>query len=106
MVAKQILEKAKLHVSQANDGLTAVNMLRDNSYDIVLMDIQMPIMDGYTATKEIRKFNTKVPILALSATAFTEIKEKINECGMNGFVFKPITPDDLLEEIEKFTNHV
>ncbi|WP_397446149.1 response regulator [Polaribacter sp. R77954] len=106
MVAKQILEKANLQVSQANDGLTAVNMIKDNAFDIVLMDIQMPIMDGYTATQEIRKFNTNVPILALSATVFTEIKDKINECGMNGFVFKPITPEDLLQEIEKFTNHV
>ncbi|WP_439130536.1 response regulator [Polaribacter sp.] len=106
MVGKQILEKAKLKVTVANDGLEAVNKVKDNSFDIVLMDIQMPIMDGYTATQEIRKFNTKIPILALSASVFMEIKDKINECGMNGFVFKPINPEDLLEEIEKFTNHV
>ncbi len=106
MVGKQILEKAKLKVTVANDGLEAVNMVKDSSFDIVLMDIHMPIMDGYKATKEIRKFNAKIPILALSASVFMEIKDKINECGMNGFIFKPINPEDLLKEIEKFTNHV
>lgn len=106
MVGKQILEKEKLKVFVANDGQAAVNMVKESSFDIVLMDIQMPIMDGYTATQEIRKFNTEIPILALSATVFMEIKDKINECGMNGFVFKPFNPEDLLEEIEKFTNHV
>jgi signal transduction histidine kinase/CheY-like chemotaxis protein len=103
MVGKQILEKEKLKVDVANDGLAAVNKVKEQDYDIVLMDIQMPIMDGYTATREIRKFNATIPILALSANVFTEIKDKIDECGMNGFIFKPFTPEDLLSQIEKFT---
>ena len=106
MVGKQILEKARLKVEVANDGLEAVNKMKEGGFDIVLMDIQMPIMDGYTATKEIRKFDMKTPVLALSASVFMEIKDKINDCGMNGFVFKPFNPEDLLSEIEKFTNHV
>ncbi len=106
MVGKQILEKAKLKVEVANDGLAAVNKVKEDKFDIVLMDIQMPIMDGYTATQEIRKFNKKLPVLALSASVFMEIKDKINDCGMNGFVFKPFNPEDLLEEIEKFTKDV
>jgi signal transduction histidine kinase/CheY-like chemotaxis protein len=106
MVGKQILEKAKLKVAVANDGLAAVNKVKEEEFDIVLMDIQMPIMDGYTATQEIRKFNKKIPVLALSASVFMEIKDKINDCGMNGFVFKPFNPEDLLEEIEKFTKDV
>lgn len=105
MVCKQILEKVQLKVTAANNGLEAVNKMKENSFDIVLMDIQMPIMDGYTATKEIRKFDKKTPILALSANVFSEIKNKIDECGMSGFIFKPFTPEALLKEIEKFTNH-
>ncbi len=100
MVGKQILEKAKLTVDVANDGAIAVEKLKENEYDVVLMDIQMPVMDGYTATVEIRKFNKNIPILALSASVFMEVKEKISECGMNGFIFKPFDPQDLLDQIE------
>ncbi len=65
----------------------------------------MPIMDGYTATKKIRKFNSTIPILALSANVFMEIKDKIDDCGMNGFIFKPFTPEELLNQIENFTKN-
>lgn len=102
MVGKQILEKEKLIVEVANDGLIALNKCREQTFDIVLMDIQMPIMDGYKSTSEIRKFDTKTPILALSANVFIEIKDKIEESGMNGFIFKPFTPDDLVNQIEKY----
>jgi CheY-like chemotaxis protein len=104
MVGKQILEKAKLTVDVANNGLTAVKMVKENKYDLILMDIQMPIMDGYTATVEIRKFNKDIPILALSASVFMEVKDKINESGMNGFIFKPFDPQDLLNQIEEEIN--
>jgi signal transduction histidine kinase len=104
MVGKQILEKSKLKVEVANDGLVAVNKVKEQDFDIVLMDIQMPIMDGYTATKEIRKFNKNLPVIALSANVFMEIKDKIEDCGMNGFIFKPFTPEDLLHQVENFTS--
>lgn len=101
MVGKQILEKANLVVDVAYDGLVAVNKVRENDYHILLMDIQMPVMDGYIASREIRKFNTTVPILALSASVFQEVKEKMFESGMDGFIFKPFDPDDLLNKIEE-----
>ncbi len=104
MVGKQILEKAGLEVAVANDGEIAVSMVQENKYDTVLMDIQMPIMDGYTASKEIRKFNSTIPILALSASVFAEVKNKILECGMDGFVFKPFNPEDLLNKIEEMVH--
>ena len=104
MVCKQILEKVMLKVDVANDGLAAVNMVKENNYDAILMDIQMPIMDGYTASLEIRKFNKKVPILALSASVFMEVKHKMNKSGMNGFIFKPFDPEDLLDQIENSFN--
>ncbi|WP_439130537.1 response regulator [Polaribacter sp.] len=101
MVSKQILEKAGLTVEIAYNGLEAVQMVKANTYDIVLMDIQMPVMDGYTSSIEIRKFNTKIPIIALSASVFMEVKNKIHESGMNGFIFKPFDPEDLLDQIQK-----
>lgn len=101
MVCKQVLEKANLVVDVAFDGLMAVNMVRENIYDVVLMDIQMPIMDGYTSAIEIRKFNATLPILALSASVFLEVKNKIFQSGMNGFVFKPFNPEDLFNRIEE-----
>ena len=105
MVGKQILEKAKLNVDVANDGLVAVNKVKKNEYDVVLMDIQMPIMDGYTASLEIRKFNISLPIFALSGAVFMEVKDKINESGMNGFIYKPFDPEDLLDKIEEAINN-
>ena len=104
LVGKQILEKANLYVEVARDGLTAVNMVKEKQFDIVLMDIQMPIMDGYTASKEIRKFNKNIPVFALSASVFMEVKDKMEACGMNGFIFKPFDPEDLLDQIEEATN--
>ncbi|SDS12232.1 His Kinase A (phospho-acceptor) domain-containing protein [Polaribacter sp. KT25b] len=105
MVGKQIIEKSGLTIDVVNDGLAAVNKVKENKYDVVLMDIQMPIMDGYTATKEIRKFNTTLPILALSASIFMEVKDKINEAGMNGFIYKPFDPENLLDKIEEAINN-
>jgi signal transduction histidine kinase/CheY-like chemotaxis protein len=104
MVAKQILEKVNLKVTVAFDGLEAVNLVKEKSFDLVLMDIQMPIMDGYTASREIRKFNKKLPILAVSASVFMEVKDEIHESGMNGFIFKPFDPEDLLYQIEEIIN--
>ena len=105
MVGKQILEKEKLKVEVANDGLAALKKVKEQEFDIILMDIQMPVMDGYTSTFEIRKFNTTTPVIALSANVFLEIKDKIEECGMNGFIFKPFTPEDLLSQIVNFTSN-
>ncbi|WP_397446153.1 response regulator [Polaribacter sp. R77954] len=102
MVGKQILEKEKLIVEEANNGLMALNKCKDNTFDLILMDIQMPVMDGYISTSEIRKFDTKTPILALSANVFVEVKDQIKESGMNDFIFKPFTPDDLVDKIKKY----
>ena len=101
MVGKQILEKAGLEIHVANDGQVAVDMVKAGHYDTILMDIQMPVMDGYTAATEIRKFNKDIPILALSASVFVKVKNKIERCGMNGFVYKPFEPEDLLNKIEE-----
>jgi ABC-type amino acid transport substrate-binding protein/DNA-binding response OmpR family regulator/HPt (histidine-containing phosphotransfer) domain-containing protein len=103
-VAKEILEGAGLNVDLANDGQEAVNTVKENNYDVVLMDIQMPIMDGYTATREIRRDERfkELPIIAMTAHAMAGDEEKSLEAGMNGHVAKPIDPDKLFSTLQKW----
>ncbi|PRP68142.1 ATP-binding protein [Nonlabens agnitus] len=88
MVTKKILEKFEVQCDIAGNGKIAVEKVRDNSYDLVLMDIHMPVMNGIESTKEIRKFS-KVPILALTAVELEEMREQIYNSGMNDIIVKP-----------------
>ena len=99
LVGRQILENAGLIVDSAEDGEVGVLKVRENTYDIVLMDIQMPVLDGYQASCAIREFDQRTPIIALSASVLMEVKDQIYDCGMNGFVHKPFDPARLFEEI-------
>ncbi|MBF0395711.1 MAG: response regulator [Desulfobacterales bacterium] len=106
-VATEILEDQGFKVIIANNGLEAIDMLNKNSdliFDIVLMDIQMPEMDGYEATQKIRcdcRFND-LPIIAMTANAIIEEKEKCIEIGMNDHVSKPIEPKALFSVLIKW----
>jgi PAS domain S-box-containing protein len=96
-VASEILRDAGFVVDIADNGQIAVNMVGENPYDIILMDMQMPVMDGVTATVEIRKdarFN-ELPIVAMTANAMQQDKDKCLAAGMVDFVTKPIQPDEL-----------
>ncbi|MCM8537451.1 MAG: ATP-binding protein [Lentisphaeraceae bacterium] len=99
---KKILQN-KFDFEFANNGQEAVNMTKENSYDIILMDILMPIMDGHEATIEIRKFNLEIPILALTANNLVSDKEKCLKSGMNDYLTKPINRDQLIEKIKSFS---
>ncbi len=95
-------------VAEAEDGSVALQILKDskpNDFDLVLMDIQMPIMDGFTATERIRQLDdpvvSQIPIIALTANAFREDSERCLKAGMNAHVCKPIDPDNLCEEMAK-----
>ena len=101
ILAKKFLAKWKLEVDHAENGQIAVDLLRENpdKYHIVLMDLQMPVMDGYTASREIRTFNTKIPIIALTASALMEVQKKVLDAGMNDFITKPFNPKDLHRKI-------
>jgi PAS domain S-box-containing protein len=103
-VAKEILEGADLIVSLADDGQQAVDLVRENQYDVVLMDIQMPVMDGYAATGEIRKDERfkDLPIIAMTAHAMAGDEDKSLQAGMNGHVTKPIDPDQLFTTLQKW----
>ena len=100
-VAEMMLNNWNAKVDKAENGLVAINKIKENNYDLVLMDIQMPVMDGYTATEEIRKFNKTVPIIALTASLSIDIQERANQVGMNGFITKPFNPNELFDIISK-----
>ncbi|TAG13199.1 MAG: response regulator [Sphingobacteriia bacterium] len=96
MIAQRMLKNWNAQVELAENGEVAVEKVKNGNYDLILMDIQMPIMDGYTATKKIREFNLSVPIVALTASVITtDIEVKAIEIGMNGCVSKPFNPNDL-----------
>jgi two-component system sensor histidine kinase/response regulator len=97
IVATEMLTDAGLLVDHAPDGAVALQMVQRKRYDAVLMDMQMPVMDGLTATREIRKLGgmKRLPIIAMTANAMQEDRRKCLEAGMNGHVAKPIDPDEL-----------
>ena len=107
-IAQETLREYGFLVDSAENGAVAVEKVSTaapGSYDLVLMDVQMPIMDGYTATRKIRALDdparAKLPILAMTANAFDEDRRNALESGMNGFLSKPIVIDDLVQELRK-----
>ena len=107
-IAQEILREYGFRVDTAENGAVAVEKVRTaapGSYDLVLMDVQMPVMDGYTATRQIRALEdpalAEIPILAMTANAFDEDRRTAMESGMNGFLSKPIVIGDLVQELHK-----
>ncbi len=94
-IATALLKKTHASISVAYNGLEGVGMARSNDYDLILMDVQMPIMDGLSSTKAIRKFDTQTPIIAMTAHAISGDKEKSLGAGMNDHITKPISPNNL-----------
>ncbi|GAA4319164.1 ATP-binding protein [Pontixanthobacter gangjinensis] len=89
VVTKRILEKKDFECEVAGDGQTAIDLVQNGNYDLVLMDVNMPGISGLEATKEIRKFDQHIPVLALTAVEVEEIREEIQAAGMSGIIIKP-----------------
>ncbi len=107
-IAAEILRDAGFHTEIAPNGQIALDMLKNSNpgyYQVVLMDVQMPVMNGYEAAKEIRRLTnpklSSIPILAMTANAFEEDKQEALRCGMNGHIAKPIDIDNLFEMLRK-----
>ena len=100
-IACELLEKVPFVLDTASDGGEAVDKVRENDYDCVLMDIQMPGMDGYTATGILRQEYAfeELPILAMTANVMAEDRARTREAGMNGHVAKPVDPADLYKSL-------
>jgi CheY-like chemotaxis protein len=103
MVANVILKEFDVLVSEANDGEEAVNYLQNNSCDLILMDLQMPVLNGYEASEIIRhKLKLNIPIIALTASNVEEENKKCFEVGMNDYLFKPFNKEQFLKIIYKW----
>ena len=103
-VAVELLQDAGFSVALAGNGLEALQMVQQERFDLVLMDMQMPVMDGVAATREIRKLTDPagLPIVAMTANAMQQDRERCLEAGMNDYVTKPIDPDLLMQTLQRW----
>jgi two-component system sensor histidine kinase/response regulator len=99
MIASKFLKKWQVEVDEAISGDIAIEMVKNNSYDLIIMDLQMPVMDGFQTTRIIRKTNPDIPVIALTADAMPETHNKALSAGMCGYLTKPFVPDTLYEKI-------
>ena len=99
IVTQKILEKNKVKCFIAKNGKEALKSVKENKFDLILMDLNMPIMDGFLATQAIREFNTKVPIVALTALEIDEVRNKIYSSGMNDIIVKPYDVTKFIQTI-------
>ncbi len=106
MIAESLLEKVGIIPECAKNGVEALKRVQEKDYDIILMDVQMPVMDGYTATEKIRSFNEekykRVPIIAMTANAMNQDVEKALVVGMNDHLSKPIDPEKFYALIRQY----
>lgn len=102
-LAKTVIANFGFHLDIANNGKEGIELLRQKSYDLILMDLQMPEMDGYQATKYIRnEMKSNIPIIAMTAHSLVGEQQKCFDIGMNGYVSKPYKQQDLLQKIQEF----
>jgi CheY-like chemotaxis protein len=103
--AVRVLEKAGWSVEIAENGQDAVDAYERSSFDVILMDVQMPVMDGFTATRRIRSLeearDRRTPIIAMTANAMTGDRERCLDAGMDGYVSKPVRRGILMEEMDR-----
>ena len=107
-IAEDILSEAGFELERAENGKVCVDKFQSSDvgyYDVILMDLRMPVMNGYEATEAIRKLerpDAGLPIIAMSADAFSDDIEHCKRCGMNEHVSKPIDVDRLIQILEKY----
>lgn len=105
-IIRALLANYGIEADLARDGIMAIDMVEQNNYDLVLMDVQMPLMDGLEATRQIRAMTdparSRLPILALTAHALKEDRQACYDAGMNGHIIKPIDPDNLYDSLVKW----
>ena len=106
MLATAMLKKGNMTVEVANNGLDAIHALSDHAFDVVLMDVQMPVMDGLEATRSIRdvlQFQD-LPVIAMTANAMRGDRERCIEAGMNDYLTKPIDREAMYRTIGRWLN--
>ena len=108
LIASKFLYKWGAEINFAENGIIGVDKVKNKKFDIVLMDLQMPEMDGFEATRAIRSlkgdYYKNLPIIALTAAAMQEVKQQVEQAGMNDYISKPFNPNDLYNKIAKYCN--
>jgi CheY-like chemotaxis protein len=103
-VARGILEQANAVVAVADNGQLALELLRTNDYDLVLMDVQMPVMDGFTATQKIRgELGLTLPVIAMTAGVMESEREQCTRAGMDDFIAKPIDVEQMFATLARYS---
>jgi CheY-like chemotaxis protein len=100
---REILDENLFDIIYAENGIDAISAFKENhdKVNLILMDMKMPDMDGFTATAEIRKFDTRIPIIAQTAYAYRDDYQKALDAGCNDYISKPIHEEELNEKIKK-----
>ncbi|HLW06076.1 MAG TPA: response regulator [Marinilabiliaceae bacterium] len=98
------LRRTNARILWAKDGKEAIDIFKENEVDLILMDLQLPVMDGYTATREIKKINSEVPIIAQTAHVMSGEREKCLEAGCDDYLAKPIRLQVLIDTLSKYLN--
>ncbi|WP_160112259.1 response regulator [Aquimarina sp. AU58] len=101
LVADKILSKENFDCTTIDNGFDAIELVRENEYNVILMDINMPKLNGIGTTKRIREFDTKTPIIALTAVDVTQLNRQIVQAGLNDYILKPYNKNHLLEMIHR-----
>ena len=104
LVARKFLETWGIEVVEAENGAIGLEMVQKHDFDLVLMDLQMPVMDGYEATRQIKSIDNgkykNLPVIALTASILSSIQDEIDEAGLDDFLIKPFKAPDLYEKIK------
>jgi signal transduction histidine kinase/CheY-like chemotaxis protein len=103
MVTKRFLEKWEIEIKEAKNGLEALELFKEYDFDLLLIDLEMPVMDGYEAIIEIRKIDPKIPAIAFTAAVFDDMKRKLTGNGFTDYLSKPFRPEELHNKIQEYT---
>jgi signal transduction histidine kinase len=105
IVARKTLEKKGIIVTEAVNGQIAVEKMMQEDFDLVMLDLEMPVMDGKTAIKELKKINDHIPVIAFTAAVYENMREELKEYGFTDFMHKPFKPEDLYRKIAEVTRN-
>jgi CheY-like chemotaxis protein len=106
MVAKKIMQRWGIQVTEAENGLIAYEKCAEQDFDLVLIDLEMPVMDGRTAVKKINMLGKGIPTVAFTAGVYENMKDDLLQAGFTDYLLKPFMPDDLYRKIVSVKNNI
>jgi CheY-like chemotaxis protein len=106
MVAKKVMQRWGIQVTEAENGLIAFEKCTEQDFDLVLIDLEMPVMDGRTAVKKINMLNKGIPTIAFTAGVYENMEDDLQQAGFTDYLLKPFMPDDLYRKIVAIKNNI